>query len=96
MNEELNLNDLELVSGGNDGLDRESRPANAKRGTNYIIQPNDTLSSIGRTYGSTAWKIFEANKSVIIAEANRRGVFCSNVKDYAGYIWPGTTIVIPA
>jgi nucleoid-associated protein YgaU len=95
MSEELNLNDLELVSGGNDGLGGDSRPANVKRGTNYIIQANDTLSSIGRAYGSTAWKIFEANKSVIIAEANSHGIVCSDVTKYADHIWPGTAIVIP-
>ena len=95
MSENLNLNDLEQVSGGNDGMGSYA-PANVKTGTNYVIKAGDTLSAIARKYGSTVNKIFEANKEVIIAEANKHGVVCNNVNDYANHIWPGTAIVIPA
>ena len=37
MSENLNLNDLEQVSGGNDGMGSYA-PANVKTGTNYVIQ----------------------------------------------------------
>jgi nucleoid-associated protein YgaU len=95
MSEELNLNELEQVSGGNDGLGGEFRPANVKTGTNYVIQAGDTLSSIGAKFGVKWQSIFEANKSVIIAEANRHGLVYSDVSKYADHIWPGTAIVIP-
>ncbi len=95
MSENLNLNDLEQVSGGNDGLG-SNRPANVKTGTNYVIKSGDTLTAIARKYGSTVKKIFDANDTVLIAEANKHGVYCNNRNDYANHIWPGTAIVIPA
>jgi nucleoid-associated protein YgaU len=93
MDKELNLEDLEEISGGNDGAERYTGNGNVDE--HYVVQAGDTLGSIARKVGSAWRKIFEANKVVIIAEANKRGIVCSKVDDYANHIWPGTVLVIP-
>ena len=94
MSENLNLNDLEQVTGGNDGMGSYAKNSNTAK--TYTIQAGDTLYSIARKFNTTAKKIFDANSSVIIAEANKHGITCNNADDYANHIWPGTVLVIPA
>ena len=88
MSEVLNTNDLEQVSGGNDGMGNNQV-------TQYVVKAGDTLSGIGAKLGVNWKKIFEANKTAIIAEANKHNVVCKKVEDYANHIWPGTVLVIP-
>ena len=90
MSENLNLNDLEQVSGGNDGLG-----TNQPQVVSYIIKSGDTLYAIAKKNGTTVQKLFDINSRIIIAEANKHGIVCNNVNDYANHIWPGTEIFIP-
>jgi len=93
MDKELNLEDLEEISGGNDGAERYTGNGNVDE--QYVVQAGDTLGSIARKVNSAWRKIFEANRIAIITEANKRGVVCSKVDDYANYIWPGMVLIIP-
>ncbi len=85
MSENLNLNDLEQVAGGSGKAEL----------TTYTIKSGDTLTSIARKYKTTASKLFDLNSKIIITEANKRGVVCNNVNDYANHIWPGTILYVP-
>ena len=63
LNEELNLDEMEEVSGGRGG---SRKPLPAKSGyIVYQIQKGDMLGRIARRYGTTAEKIKACNKGTI-------------------------------
>ena len=93
MSEELNLSDLSQVSGGND--DGLAYGHSESAFIRHTIKAGDTLYSIARKYGISANQLFKENSAIIIAEANKHGIVCSNPADYANHIYPGTVLTIP-
>lgn len=72
------------------------RNDNSNKGSSYTIVSGDTLWGIAsRKLGSgTKWtKIYDANASTIEAAAKKHGKSSS---DHGHWIWPGTTLSIPA
>ena len=83
---ELNLNDLEHVSGG--------ASAEGARRT-YIVQPGDTLSEIAAKYGTTTKKLSLLNADILIASAEERGIKISDPSEYADHIYAGQILRLP-
>ena len=83
---DLNLNDLENVSGGaSAGSDPRT----------YIVQEGDTLSEIALKYGTTTKKLALLNANTLIVGATERGVKPNDTTEYADYIFPGQVLRLP-
>ena len=78
---ELNVNDLNNVTGGADTNNGEI-PAT------YTVVPGDNLSKIAARFKTTWKKLYELNKDMIDRDAKAQGVK-SNFQDY---IYPGQVL----
>ncbi len=62
-NMELNLNEMESISGGDGGYGK--KPPEKKGYIIYRIERGDNLTTIARKFGTTVNAIVNANKAVI-------------------------------
>ena len=86
MAEQLNLNDLEHVSGGASAHNNERI---------YIVQEGDTLSEIALKHGTTTKKLALLNEDLLIRAAQRHGVDPQDPSEYMNYIYAGQKLRLP-
>ena len=90
MSENLNLNDLENVSGGNDGMGSVSYKI-------YTVKDGDNLWNIAQANKTTIQKIyyFADNQKVFKEWAAKFNKKCATDEEYMSSIWPGMQLKIP-
>ena len=72
-----------------------SSPREGPDGKAYVVREGDTLSQIAGSFGITTEELALYNREVIIQTAQEQGYHCSDVAEYASYVFPGEVLQIP-